>query len=539
MAGDMMKNNRKTTLPELALSFEDDPRVAAEQRHTEYAGHVVPKGARVGRAPLSLSMSGIISSLFWLFFGALATSLVGTQQAILGMVVSLFVFMLINWPLAKWGIRHGLDATLFCRRVFGVGGAVLIAVLVAANVTYYAVFESSAIAVALQHYVGGPKIEYWYLIVVLTMLPLMRGGMQTWLGKLNGILLPLFFVGLVASIVATGVQTDWSSEWLMSKGVLPLEALGMPGWLFVAVLYMGAWMQMIFTLEFSRFGREKDLGFHRIVTFGPVFFIATYLINGVAGIYLVQAHNLGTSVDEAGIVRSILSALGIWGLLFIIVTQVRINTLNFFVASMYWKRLADSFFGVRLHRLTWVGITSAVVFFMMLTNVFSYLQQALTWQGVFLVGWVGIVMTHFALSRVDRVNGPEFRPARLPRFTAAVPAWIIASGVGIYLAESKSDYPFLSLVAPLVTLVLSVVLYLAVRPMVSLAVARADARAEKDLKSEVSDLWNTHVQCHACKCSFVAMEMDRDPYANAQAICSACAELQPIREGTRLVTHRA
>lgn len=505
---------------DLIVSFEDDPRVLEEQRQTEYAGHIVPLGARVGRWQLSLSMSSLISGLFWLFYGALAGSLVGTQQAIIGLLVSLGAFILINWPLAKWGAKHGLDATLFSRRVFGVGGAVLISVITAANVTYYAVFESSVIAVALKSYFDGPALEYWYLIVVLVMLPLMRGGVQTWMGKLNGILLPLFVLGVVAAIISTGVNTNWSGRWLESEGLIPRDALGIPGWLFVAVLYMGAWQQMALTLEFSRFSRLEDLGFHRLVTFGPVFFVATYFINGLVGMYLVQATGLNAEVDEAGVVTAIMSALGFWGLIFIIVTQIRINTLNYYVASMYWQRLASSYLGLRFQRLTWVIIISALVYVLMLTNVFSYLQRALTWQGVFLVGWVGIVLTHFVFSRADRENGPEFRPKRLPRVTVAVPVWLIASAIGVYLAEHKAEFPVLSNLAPLVTLVASVVLYLIFRP----AILKIGQRSGPDLHDEIQDKWHSHVLCNVCERSYTSLEMDRESKENGVVFCSACAE---------------
>lgn len=513
-----MKSLHKNS-PELVVSFEDDPRVLEEQRHTEYAGHVVPLGARVDRTALSMSMSGLTTGLFWIFYGALAGSLVGAKQAVLGMLVSVVVFVLINGPLAKWGMKHGLDATLFSRRVFGVSGAVLISLITAVNVTYYTVFESSVIAVAMKSYFGGPKIEYWYLIVVLATLPLMRGSVQTWMGKLNGVLLPLFMIGLVAAITATGVHTNWSSAWFDSKGLIPQEVLGVPGWLFVAVLYMGAWQQMTITLEFSRFARWEDWDFHRWVTFGPAFFIATYLINGVAGIYLVQATGFNAAVDEAGVVSAILAAIGFWGVLFIIVTQVRINTMNYYVASMHWQRLAASYLGIKLYRVTWVAIISVIVYLLMLTNVFSYLQRALIWQGVFLVGWVSIIMTHFVFSRVDREVGPEFRPSRLPRFTAAVPVWIVASGLGVYLAEHKADFPVASNLAPLVTLIASVVLYILVRPIIMKAIRHEGP----DLQNELHDKWRTHVLCHVCDRSYTAVEMDRDVRVNGAAVCSECA----------------
>ncbi len=503
----------------LKVSYQEDPRVAEEQRDTEYSGHIVPPGARVNRGALALSASSLISGLVWLFYGALVASLVGTHEALIGMLVSLAAFIVINWPLAKWGTRHGLDATLMSRRVFGYSGAALISLLTAANVTYYAVFESSVVASAMKSYLGGPDLRIWYLIVVAAMLPLMRGSVQTWMGKLNGILLPLFLAGLVASVVVTGVNSGWNMNWTSTKGVIPPQVLGIPGWLFAFVLYMGTWLQMPLTLDFSRFGRPQDLGFHRGVSFGFVFFSFSYFINGVVGIFLVQASGLDVAVNEAGVVSAILKALGIWGLLFVLVTQVRINTLNYYLASMHWQRLAKRYLRLDFSRLTWVLLTGVVVFGLMLTDVFGYLQRALMWQGVFIVSWVGIVMTHLILTREDRENGPEFRPGRLPSVSAGLAAWLAASVIGIVIAENKAAFPVASNLAPLITLVASVVLYLLVRRQVLKSVLdRVD-----DPRDAVKDPWGAYIACHVCDRSYLVMEMDSDPSAGGAGICAACA----------------
>ena len=473
-----MTDSSNTSPPEPTLQ-DELVEVEAELVEPEFLIHAVPPAARVGRLALALSVSSITTAFIWLFYGALAASLVGTRQAIIGLVAATVPFILLSWPFTTWGVRHGLDAILFSRRVFGVTGAVLISVLLAAMVTYFAVFESSVIAVAMKAYFGGLELRWWYLIVVLAMLPLMRGSVHTWMGKLNGILLPLFLIGLVAAVVATGIHSGWNSAWLDTKGVIPPEALGVPGWFFVAVLYMGAWIQLPMTLEFARFGRVEDLTFHRLVSFGPGFCAFTYFINGLVGIYLVQASGLSAAAGEAGVVEATLSALGFWGLLLVIVTQLKINSLNYYVGSLHWRQLAATYLSIKLSRVTWVVITAVVVFLLMLTDVFTYLQRAIAWQGVFLVGWVGIIVTHYALSRSDREHGPEISPERLPRVTAALPVWVVASVVGIFIEESKALFPVASGLAPLITFGTSIVLYLVVRPMVS----RVTQRAEQGLEA--------------------------------------------------------
>jgi hypothetical protein len=39
----------------------------------------------------------------------------------------------------------------------------------------------------------------------------------------------------------------------------------------------------------------------------------------------------------------------------------------------------------------------------------------------------------------------------------------------------------------------------------------------------VEDVWQDRIRCHACRRSYVAVEMDRDPAHGNEAICASCA----------------
>lgn len=90
------------------------------------------------------------------------------------------------------------------RRLFGYFGAALAPLIFAATAIYYAVFEGSVVAVALQHYFGGMAIQCWYLIIVAYSIPLVFGGIRVWLDKFNGVLLPFYIVGLAAALIWAG-----------------------------------------------------------------------------------------------------------------------------------------------------------------------------------------------------------------------------------------------------------------------------------------------------------------------------------------------
>ncbi|MFV2173744.1 purine-cytosine permease family protein [Actinomadura sp. LOL_016] len=506
---------------QLSVSHDDDPRVVQEQRVEDYAQHVVPTTARVPRLKLMMANWSLLSAMVWLFYGALVAGLVGTRQAVIGLVLSFAVYSVLTWFITAWAIRTGLNPTLLSRRMFGTYGAALTALLLAAGTTYYAVFESSVLAEAFHLRFGGPGIRWWYLIVVVAMLPLMMGGVQTWMDRVNGYLLPIYIAGMIAAVVAAAVQSRGHSDWLSFEGVVPPDARPLPGWLMTFCTYMGLWLLMATSVEFSRMGRPEDVRFHRHVTFGWVFYGWLFLLNGLAGIYLVRTVLPTEPTSEVGVVKAIVQTLGVWGVLLIVVTQVRVNTLNYYLSSINWGRLSARLFGLRLPRVAWVLIVAAVAYLLMLTDVFSTLQKVLAWQGVFLVSWVGIVVTHFALTPADRRGGPEFRPGRLRGVTPGLGVWVVSAAVGIYLTQNADRFPAWSQLAPVAALIVSVALYAAVLKLMPSSLLRRDG----DVRAEVDDAWAARLACHVCDRSYTAIEMDRDPAADGAPICAACGEV--------------
>jgi purine-cytosine permease-like protein len=505
-------------LPRLDTTEHDDPKVVAEQRADDYSTHVVPFSARVGRWQLTMSFWSLLSAMVWLFYGALVAMLYGTRNALIAIVLSVIAYSAINVLFARWGLKSGLNSTLLSRRMFGVVGASLTALLVAANTTYYAVFESSTLAVAFKSYLKAGDIKIWYAVVVVAMLPLMLGSVQTYMAKLNGILLPLYLGGVVAAVVVAAVKYK-SSDWFSFTGVVPPVARTFPGWVLGFVLYMGIFLLMPSTVDFARFARREDEGFHKVVTFGPLFYIWLFLGNGLAGIFLVRTVLPNEPAAETGVIQALIATLGLVGLIIITASQARINSINYYLASANWERLVDGLTGLRIPRWVWVVVTSVAVYLLMLTDVFSYLQTALTWQGVLLVGWVGVVMTHFLVHPEDRRQGAEFRARRLSAVTWGLAVWLISAAVGIYLIEANSAPAQLKALAQVVVFVVAAVLYGLGSKMI-----RTPVKAlTRDPRTEVADVWGIRVRCHACNHAYVAQEMDRDASANNAPICDACA----------------
>ena len=447
----------------------------------DFALSAIPLHLRLGRWQVTMSYWSLLSAMVWLFYGALAASLYGTRNAIIALILATIAYSLASVVMTKVGITSGLNTYLLTKPIFGSVGARFTSILIAATTLYYAVFESSTLAVAFQIYFGTGDIRIWYAVILLPMLPLMMGGVQTWMGKLNGFLLPFYFIGLVVAVIATAFQFGGQADWLGFEGVVPPEGRSLPGWALVFVLYMGILINMPNTIDFARFGRQKDTGFHQVISFGWVFYIGLFVLNGLAGIYLVQMVLPNEPASEIGIVQAIITSIGTIGLLFIVISQVRVNSANFFLTTTNLERLWNSVSSFKISRWVWVIGVGVVVFLLMLTNVFSYLDKALTWQGVLIIGWVGVVFAFLALRprgnryliTLDEVNAA-------PRFKAGVIAWLAPSLLGIYLVEAPGVPLLLSQTAQLIVLFLSIMFYIVIhfftrRNLASSASSKSDS----------------------------------------------------------------
>lgn len=498
----------------IRTSLTDDQRVIEQQTKEDYTNHVVPKSVRQGKGQILGSWSSITSAMAFVSYGALAASMAGVFQAVIGLVLVVVAYSLLGRFSVAEAVRWGLNSTLISRRLFGHKGAAIVPLLVGISLFYYAVFEASIVAVALRAYFDIWDIRVWYGIVVLGMLPFMLGGIQTWLSKLNWVSLPIYFFGIAGAVVVAAMNVGWSGNWEAFDTAHGSQTL-IPGWLSVFVLYMGIFVLFPETQDTARFSLEKDRSFHQNVTFGWVFYGVAFLFNGLAGIAIVGFSETGTEISESGVVQGIVDALGIFGLIVIIVSQMRINSANYYFASVNLERFISHFTTRGISRRLWVILLSFLVFLVMLTDVFSYISIALAWQAVLIVTLIAMMLTHRMMNSKEV---PEFRAGRLKRFGPGFFVWIISSGIGVVLLQLPDQLPTMSALAPLISFTLAMVLY-AISQMVG---ANSLLRTQTDpVREQIEDLWAARVECDSCNLSYVAVEMDTAVNLDT-VLCLAC-----------------
>ncbi len=152
----------------------------------------------------------------------------GAVNAIIGMALSVVSYGLINGVISRFAIRSGLSVAQFSRRLFGRMGASLATLIFFSTAIYYAVFEGSVIAFAINHLF--PGVVYWAAaaLVVLYSVPLIFGSVQHWLDKFNGVLLPFYLLGLLATIVVSVMHYGYQCK-LASSMARPILLRGAGG----------------------------------------------------------------------------------------------------------------------------------------------------------------------------------------------------------------------------------------------------------------------------------------------------------------------
>lgn len=398
----------------------------------DYSRIAVPATGRMSRFSLTMAWWSCCSAMFFIVVAATLAATYGTRNTLIGIALSIVTYALVNSVITRYAIRSGLSVSLFSRLLFGTTGSALATLIFAATAIYYAVFEGSVIAFAATFLYPNLDYKVAALLVVVYSVPLVFGSVQNWLDKFNGVLLPLYLLGLIGSVAIAIHQYGYSSAWLQAgpQGEVPAS-----GWWDVYVAYMGIWIMMMFCFDYARFGKQEDEQYHALINFGAPFYLVAFLLAGAIGIFLVNTIPLEGALSEISVVKALISMMGLAGLIFVWITQTRINTANYYLASVNLESLARLAFGLNLSKRVWAIVVGVIVYVLMLSDVFSYLLKALAYQGVFVVAWVAVALAYMLRdARYASTDAGSQPDAAYPAFNRrGLTAWFTAVAVGIVL----------------------------------------------------------------------------------------------------------
>lgn len=365
----------------------------------DYSQRPVPPSGRMPKLNLTMAFWAICSAMFFLIISATLAEIYGTANTIIGLVLTVISYSAINAVITRYAIRTGLSVSLFSRLLFGRYGSAIATFIYAVSSIYYAVFEGSVIATAATYYFEG---------------------------------LTFAVAALIGTVVYAISHYGYSNAWLT---MTPEGGAPPYGWINVFIAFMGVWWMMMCTFDFARFGKKDDETYHAVFNFGLPFYTLTYFVNGLVGIFLVQTIPLEGATSEVSVVKALIVMMGALGLLFVWISQTRINTTNFYLSTVNMQAFFRLVFKLEMPKYVWAVIVGVIVYFVMLANIFQYLLVALAYQGIFVVAWVGVALAYILCGQHDGTGEESARSDDdFPAYYApGMVAWFGAVAIGIIL----------------------------------------------------------------------------------------------------------
>jgi len=471
--------------------------------------------------------------------GALALSYGFTNTLWAILAVSLVIF-LTGLPISYYAARYGVDMDLLTRGAgFGYIGSTITSLIYASFTFLFFALEAAIMALALELYFNIP-LALAYVICSVIVIPLVAYGI-TLINRLQMWTQPLWlFLLFLPYIFVIGKNPEALSDWTSFAG---REGEGGA----FNLLYFGAACTVALALvtqigeqvDYLRFLPEKTRRNRKrwwaaLLMAGPGWIIpgALKMLAGAFLAFLALQHEIPME-RAAEPTQMYLVAFNYvfsspeWALaamvLFVIVSQVKINMTNAYAGSLAWS----NFFARVTHshpgRVVWLVFNVAIALMLMELGVFQAIEEVLGLYANIAIAWIGAVVADLVINKPLGLSPKhiEFKRAHLYDINpVGVGAMLIASLLSILahgglfgqLAQAASPVVALGsamLFAPLIAWLTGGRYYL--------------ARSSDPLLLYPLGV-STSAQCGLCSNAFESEDMAFCP-AYSTPICSLCCSL--------------
>lgn len=490
-----------------------------EEQKEDYSLNKVPFHWRMNWYSLTNVTLGVATAMFFMQVSGQMALAYGSVNAMLAGIYATLITGLLATGVAFFAAKNGLNANLMARGAgYGFVGSALTSLLLAVNFIIYLAIEGAIMSHAIHAYIPAIPVWVYMIIVSLGIIPLNWYGIKQ-LDKLQKYSLPIYLVLLITGmVIAANMDLPYSSDWLsfMPEG----GAIGGVALLTCFGIMNGViGSQTLLTSDYARFIKPEQIKFAPFaVGFLPQF--VAFFVMGMVGIWF------GVRFAESNPGIYMVTVMGVWGALFTILTQLRINITNLYSGSLALSNFFARVFRFAPGRVFWVVGTSVIALVLMLLGIIHFLESVLTFMGVFLFSWVASLIADLVVVKKILKIGPshlEHRRGFLRDWNPVGPiALITASVVGAIFAYGLVGST-LAAVSAYISGVISFTLHvlLAVITRGKYYLARPVNNDEVHTKTE-SNQWNEVLaQCHVCKNDYIVEDMLHCPFIK-ENICSQC-----------------
>lgn len=511
-----------------------------EERREDYALRYVPAGyRRWGAASLTGVMLGVATAMFFLAWGGQLATAYGTVNTFIGMVLGTVFIGGLAFLLARISSATGLDSDLITRGSgFGFMGSAITSLIYSFNFLMFFAFEGTIMATAVHD--RWPAIPEWllYLVIGLVFIPLTWWGM-TVLNWLMWVTIPIYlgFLGWTVYLAATSTTAlpFWSYE-----PAHPTSPAAGPALLQVLAAVLALTSQATIAADFGRFipAKQRTRGAFAV---GFVSQLLTFCGLTMLGAWLTL--RFGGSTNPGAYLAAL---MGVWGVLFVVVTQLRINVTNIYSGSLAYANFFCRVFHITPGRHYWVILTSVCGTALMFGGLFSHLNAVLTFEGVFVMAWIMAITSDIVINKkLLRLSPANFlyKRAHTYRFNpVGVGALVGGLVVGLSLAFGLEG-PFGQTLAPFlsggIAFVLAPVIAAATRSRyyqpatvatnIDSALPPVGAGAADEATATAAPE-SAHQTCITCAQRFELAEFVTCPFHNGPICSVCCASEKSCRE---------
>lgn len=400
-------------------------------RREDYALRFVPQSFRLWHWTSIFSvLIGVSTAMFFLSWGSELTLEYGTWPTIWGMVFGVLFIGSVGFFFSWVGSKTGLDSDLITRGSgYGFMGSAIASILYSFNYIMFFAFEGSILVGALQASTPSVSPLVWETLIGVVFIILASWGMK-FLSWLMWVTLPIYVLA-VAAVWYHVAHLPHLVPWLSYRPAVAPSTTAGPILLQLAATVFALISMGTQGADLGRFVRPKDTAIGSFFN-GYVVMIVTFL-----GVVLIGSY-FGLELHQTNPGTYFSSILGVGGLLIVLITQVRINSINVYSGSLAYSNFFARVFHFTPGRQWWGILTAILGTALMMGDIFAHMLQILTFEGVFIIAWAMTVVSDTVFNKwLFKLSpaGYEYKRAFLPQFNiVGVGSLIIALAVGGPLA---------------------------------------------------------------------------------------------------------
>ncbi|MFM0737037.1 ATP-binding protein [Paraburkholderia xenovorans] len=508
----------------------------ADETLEDYALRFTPRGfRRWSELRVANTAMGAVSFLALEAIGGSLVVNYGFTTAVCAILAAALLIFLTGLPISYYAARFGVDMDLLTRGAgFGYLGSTLTSLIYAVFTFVFFALEAAIMSLALELYIGIP-LSVAYLISALVIIPVVTFGI-TFINRLQGWTQPLWIVLLIVPYAAVlwrepHALTDWFTFGGIGGDGRKFDLFAFGAGCTVALSLIAQIGEQVDYLRFLPPCTEKNRvrWWVALIAAGPGWIVpgALKMLGGAFLAFLAIQHEIDPAkaveptqmylVAYQYVFRSPESALAAM-VLFVIVSQIKINVTNAYAGSLAWS----NFFARLTHshpgRVVWLVFNVLIALLLVEMGVFEAISKVLALYSNVAIAWIGALVGDLVINKPLKLSPSyiEFKRAHLydvnpvgigAMLIASVVAALSHAGVFGPVAEALSSFIALSLAfvcAPLIAIATKGRFYL--------------ARDDRSLAPGAT------LRCVICENTFEREDMAHCP-AYAGSICSLCCSL--------------